>query len=359
MRPFRLVIPILIALPLVACESEAPGQARGGWGGAAKVVTQRVELQHVVDEIEALGTARANESVQIQPRISSLVERIYFEEGQLVNEGDLLVELENNEIVAGLAVAEAALSESRSLYNRSRSLSESQAISASNLEQLLAQVKVDEAQVAAAKARLANTIIRAPFTGRIGLRRVSPGSFVNSATVITTLDDVSKIKLDFSVPEAFLTAVNDGMDIEAHSLVFPDRTFLGVVASVDTRLDPISRAVQVRAIIPNDDGALKPGMFMTVDLQRDRGDVLMAPEQAIVPEGSQQYVFVVSEGVAEKRAVNLGRRIPGFVAVDAGLSPGEAVVTEGTHKVTDGGAVEALEPESIGASLPPDAKQEP
>ena len=342
MRRVRLTSCLLLSLSLVACSDDAPENARGNWGAAVKVVTHVVERQPLVDEIEALGTARAYESVDIQPRIASLVERVVFEEGQIVAAGDLIIELENSEIRAGLALAEASLSESRSLYNRSRSLADTQAISASNLEQLIAQVQVDEAQVEAAKARLDNTIIRAPFTGRVGLRRVSPGSFVNTSTVITTLDDVSKMKLDFSVPEAFLTSVDEGMQIRAHSLVYPERTFEGVVASVDTRLDPVSRAVQVRAVIANTDGALKPGMFMTVDLQRHRGDVVMAPEESIVPEGSQQYVFVVTDNVVEKRAVRLGRRIPGSVAIDTGLEAGEAVITEGTHKVRDGATVEVI-----------------
>jgi membrane fusion protein (multidrug efflux system) len=337
-----------------ACSDEPQGGPAGAWGGAAKVVTQRIELRPLVDEIEALGTARANESVEIRPRISSLITRIFFEEGQFVEQGDLLVELENSEIVAGLALAEASLSESRSLYNRSKELESTQAISASNLEALFAQVKVDEANVEAARAKLNHTRVRAPFSGRIGLRRVSPGSFVDTDTVITTLDDVSVIKLDFSVPETFVNVVRQGMDIIAHSLVFPDRDFNGIVASIDTRLDPVSRAVEVRAVIPNDDGLLKPGMFMTVDLQRDRGDVLMAPEQAIVPEGSRQYVFVINAGVAEKRQVRLGRRIPGYVVVSEGLSSGESVVTEGTHKVRDGSQVESLEANIAVSGTTPD-----
>ena len=343
--PISRSIPLLLAwlALLAACSDEAQSPAAGGWGGAAKVVTQRIELRPLVDEIEALGTARANESVEIRPRISSLITRIAFEEGQFVERGDLLVELENSEIVAGLALAEASLSESRSLYNRSKELESTQAISASNLEALHAQVKVDEANVEAARAKLNHTRVRAPFSGRIGLRRVSPGSFVDTDTVITTLDDVSVIKLDFSVPETFVNVVREGMNIAAHSLVFPDREFTGIVASIDTRLDPVSRAVEVRAVIPNADGLLKPGMFMTVDLQRDRGDVLMAPEQAIVPEGSRQYVFVVNAGIVEKREVRLGRRIPGYVVVSEGLSGGESVVTEGTHKIRDGAQVESLE----------------
>ncbi len=327
---------------LAACSEAPETQGRSGWNSAPKVIAEPVELQQLVDEIEALGTARANESVEIRPRISSLVDRIAFDEGQYVEAGELLLELESSEIVAGLALAEAALSESRSLYERNKSLSQSKAISASNLEQLLAQVKVDEAQVEAARARLANTRIRAPFAGRVGLRRVSPGSFVNTTTVITTLDDVKTIKLDFSVPETFLTVVEDGMRIEAQSIVFPDRVFEGEVASVDTRLDPVSRAVQVRAVLPNDDGALKPGMFLTVDLQRDQGEVIVAPEQSIVPEGTQQFVFVVNDGIVEKRAVTIGRRIPGFVVISDGLSVGEAVITEGTNKVRDGSPVELI-----------------
>ena len=355
MRPDRiLIVTFALLASLAGCEEEPAGNARGGWGGSAQVVTHRVELQPMVDEIQALGTARANESIEIRPRIPSLIERVIFIEGQLVEQGELLVELENNEIVAGLALARASLSESQSLYDRSKSLADTQAISASNLDELLAQVRVDEAQVEAAKARLDNTVIRAPFAGRIGLRRVSPGSFVSNLTIITTLDDLSKIKLDFSVPETFLTVLSNGMSITAHSLVYPDRVFSGVVTSIDTRVDPVSRAIQVRAIIPNPNELLKPGMFMSVDLQRDRGDVLVAPEQAIVPEGSNQFVYVVADGLAEKRLVQLGRRIPGFVVIDDGLAAGEAVITEGTHKVRDGSAVETLGHSSADNDLHPD-----
>jgi membrane fusion protein (multidrug efflux system) len=348
---------MILSLPLfAACDDELQGRPAGGWGGAVKVVTQQIELRPLVDEIEALGTAMANESVEIRPRISSLVTRILFEEGQFVEEGDLLVELENSEIRAGLALAEASLSESRSLFNRSKELESTQAISASNLEALHAQVKVDEANVEAARAKLSHTRVRAPFSGRIGLRRVSPGSFVNTDSVITTLDDVSVIKLDFSVPETFVNVVRQGMNIVAHSLVFPEQDFTGTVASIDTRLDPVSRAVEVRAVIPNDDGLLKPGMFMTVDLQRDRGDVMMAPEQAIVPEGSRQYVYVVSDGLVEKRQVQLGRRIPGYVVIAEGLAAGESVVTEGTHKVRDGAEVETLEAKAAMSDTPAGAR---
>ncbi|MEM8817544.1 MAG: efflux RND transporter periplasmic adaptor subunit [Pseudomonadota bacterium] len=334
---------LLLCLLCAACAKEQPPSARGSWGAPPKVITASVELKPLVDEIEALGTATANESITIQPRVSSLVTRVAFEEGEIVEKGELLIELESSEIEAGLALAEATLAESQSLYTRSQSLAASKVISAAELEQLLARVKVDQAQVQAAQARLANTRIVAPFTGRVGLRRISPGSYVDPATIITTLDDVSIIKLDFSVPETFLTVVSNGMSIAARSIVFPDRVFEGKVASVDTRLDPVSRSVQVRATLPNADAALKPGMFLTIDLERDSGDVLVVPEQSIVPEGSQQFVFIVSGGIVEKRPVLLGRRIPGFVVIQDGVAAGEQVVTEGTNKVRDGSEVEALE----------------
>jgi membrane fusion protein, multidrug efflux system len=330
-------------LAVCACDGGRAGKAGPeGQDAVTKVITKIIQPQRVTDEIEALGTAKANESVEIKPRISSVVTRVAFEEGQLVQKGDLLVELENSEILAGLGVAEAALSESRSIYNRSKSLIDTQAISASNLEQLQAAMQVNIAQVEAARARLAHTVIRAPFTGRVGLRRVSPGGFVDTSSVITTLDDTETIKLDFSIPETFLTVVSEGMDIEAMSLVYPDRTFTGRVMSIDTRLDPVTRAIQIRALMPNPDGLLKPGMFLTVNLQRNRGDVLVAPEESIVPEGSQQYVYLVQDGIAKKQAVTLGRRILGAVEILDGLSPNDMVITEGTQKVRHGAPVEVL-----------------
>jgi membrane fusion protein (multidrug efflux system) len=346
MNPIRTFVTICIcanALALAACDSKPSGEhGLGGSDAATKVIAKVVQPERLIDEIQALGTAKANESIEITPRISSVVTRIAFQESQLVQEGALLIELENSEILAELAVAQASLSESTSLYNRSRSLIDTQAISASNLEQLLAAMHVDEAEVEVAKARLAHTLIRAPFTGRVGLRRVSPGGFVDTATIITTLDDTDPMKLDFSVPETFLTAVADGMDITASSLVYPERTFAGKVASVDTRLDPVTRSIQIRAVIPNPEGLLKPGMFMTVNLQRDRGEVLVAPEESIVPEGGQQYVYLVQDGVARKQPVTLGRRIPGSVEILDGLSPYDMIITKGTQKVHHGARVEVL-----------------
>lgn len=340
-------------LSIAACQREPSGAAgMGGFGAATKVITTVVQHERLVDEIQALGTAKANESIEITPRISTVVIRVAFDEGEFVQKGDLLVELENSEILAGLAVAQASLGESTSTYNRSKSLIDTQAISASNLEQLQAAMQVDQAEVEEARARLAHTLIKAPFAGRVGLRRISPGGYVDTSTVITTLDDTQTIKLDFSIPEIFLTEVAEGMHIEALSHVYPDRSFAGDVASIDTRLDPVTRSVQVRAMLPNPDGMLKPGMFLTVNLQRDRGEVLVAPEEAIVPERGNQFVFLVRDGVAEKRAVTLGRRVPGLVEIVNGLAAGDTVITEGTHKVRNGTQVEVLNQQAAEKSGP-------
>jgi len=332
---------LAVLVAAVGCSEE--DAARPGASGAdrppAGVITSVLEARPMVDEIEALGTARANESIEIKPRVASIVTRIAFEEGQLVDTGDLLVELENSEILANLAVAQAALSESRSLYERSQALINTQAISEASLEQLHAAMQVDEATVEAAKARLDNTYIRAPFRGRVGLRRVSPGGYVDNNTVITTLDDTDTIKLDFTVPETFLAVVSEDMEIVAHSLVYPDRDFDGLVDSIDTRLDPVSRSVQIRAVLPNANNILKPGMFLTVDLRRDRGRMVVAPEEAIVPEGDEQFVYIVEDGVAHKQRVVLGQRVPGAVVILEGAQAGDVVVTEGTQKVRDGAPV--------------------
>jgi membrane fusion protein (multidrug efflux system) len=157
--------------------------------------------------------------------------------------------------------------------------------------------------------------------------------------VITTLDDTKIIKLDFSVPETFIAIVKEGLPHSARSVAFTNREFKGTIVSIDSRLDPTTRAITVRAEIPNADGVLKPGMFMNVRLQEERGQVLTIPEQALVPEEGRQYVFLVSNERAKKREVSIGRRKPGKVEIISGLVAGDEIVVEGTQKVRDGARV--------------------
>ncbi len=195
-------------------------------------------------------------------------------------------------------------------------------------------------------------MIRAPFSGRVGLRRVSVGSLVNPGAVITTLDDTSTIKLDFTVPETFLADVTPGLAITARSAAYPAQAFVGKVSSVDSRIDPTTRSVTVRALVPNPSGLLKPGMFLTVLLSRGAADALLVPEQALVPEQGDVFVFVVKDGIAEKRLVRTGQRRVGEVQVVQGLAAGEFVVTEGTQKLRDGVSVKLLESAAAGRPAP-------
>jgi len=304
------------------------------------VVTAPVRIERLSLETEALGTARANESVDVTAKVSNLVTAVHFAEGQQVRSGQVLVELDGKEARADLAVADAALTESRSQYKRSQELYSTRVLSEAQLEQIEATLKANDARVAAARARVADTVIIAPFAGRIGLRRVSVGSLISPGTVITTLDDTSTIKLDFTVSETYLPSLTSSLPISARSVAYPGRVFTGRVGSVDSRVDPNTRSITVRALLPNADGVLKPGMFMTVNLSRGESDALVVPEEALVPESGDVYVFVVKGGsVVEKRAVKTGQRRVGAVEIVAGLAAGDSVVIEGTQKLRDGARV--------------------
>jgi membrane fusion protein (multidrug efflux system) len=322
--------------------------AGGGMAPVAVVVTT-VAPTSFEDRLEAVGTLAANESITVTSKVTAVVTAIRFTEGQQVAAGAVLVATEDSEARANLAAAQAALLESRNAYERGKQIFGQQLISKSELDQLDAKTKADQARVHASEAQLAEHTIRAPFAGRVGLRHVSTGALVSAGTEITTLDDTATMKLDFSVPETFLAAIRAGLEIQARASAFPELQFNGKVATVDTRVDPETRSIAVRAVLPNAKGLLRPGMFLTVDLIRERVDALLLPEQALVPEQDRQFVFVVETGDplrASKRAVTIGRRQPGVVEVVSGITAGERVVVEGTLKLRDGAAVTLPEDKS-------------
>lgn len=311
--------------------------------GAIAVVTAAVHAERLASQLNALGTARANEAVEITSKASNVVTAVKFHDGERVQRGQVLVELDGAQARADLAAADAERADSASQVKRSRELLNTKVVSEAQYEQLEATLKANEARVDAARSRVADTVIRAPFTGRVGLRRVSVGSLVNPGTTITTLDDSTVIKVDFAVPENFLAGLKEGLQVYATAAAFPKREFAGRVDSIDSRVDPVSRSVTVRALVPNADLALKPGMFLNVRLARDEREALMIPEAALMPEQSRQFLYVVEGGRAIRREVRIGRREPGRVEVVAGLRPGERVIVEGTQKVREGGAVREVE----------------
>jgi membrane fusion protein, multidrug efflux system len=303
------------------------------------VAAAHPQLKDFALEVEALGTVRANESVDITSKVADRVVAIRFEEGKQVTKGDVLVELDSVEARADLAAAEAAERDSRSQFKRSQELFQTRALSEAQLEQLEATMLANQARVAAARSRVNDRTIVAPFAGRVGLRNVSLGGLVSPGAVITTLDDLSVVKLDFSVPEIFLSNLKVGLPIEAKSSAYPNATFKGSVDSIDTRVDPTTRSIVVRALMDNRDSRLRPGMFTTLRLMRSEGKALMLPENAVVPENSSHFVFVVEQGRARKREVKLGRRRPGEVELLDGVTADELVIVDGTLNVHDGSSV--------------------
>lgn len=323
---------------------QSPQQGFGARQAVAPipVITAVVERRAINAGIEAIGTANANEAVNVTSKVANIVTAIRFNDGEAVQAGQVLVELDRGQASADLAAAQAAFEESRSQFNRSRDLMATQAVSKSQYEQLEATMKSNEARVAAAQARLEDTYIRAPFAGRVGLRRISLGALISPGTVITTLDDTSTIKVDFAVPETYVSQLRTGQSVAATASAWPGRSFTGKVVSIDSRVDPATRAVMVRAMVPNRDAALKPGMFLTVSVAPDSRPSLVVPEESLVPEQARQFVYVLEGEKVAKREVMLGRREPGFVEITDGLAVGDRVVVEGTLKLSDGAAIRDL-----------------
>ena len=350
--PISITVAVLCAAwAIYATQHQSPAGgggpaagAAGGRGGAATPVTiVTVRSERLAQKLEALGNARANESVDITSKTSNVVTAVRFRDGERVRQGQVLVQLDDATARADVAAAQAALTESEAQYNRSRELLSTQALSKSQFDQLEATLKSNRARLQAAQARLEDTVIRAPFSGRVGLRRVSIGTLINPGDVITTLDDTSVIKLDFSVPENLVSTLREGLAVRATAPAYPGRSFTGQVVSIDSRVDLATRSVTVRALLSNEDGALKAGMFLNVSLSKDERETLVIPEEALTPEAEKQFVFLVADGKAQRREVRIGNRRPGSVEILAGLKPGDQVVVEGTQKVRDGAAVAATE----------------
>lgn len=344
---------VFLAIPLILL-----GLAAGADQPVGVIVSEASLLAFPLT-VEGLGTTRANEAVEVRSQVTERITAIHFEEGERVEAGKLLVELENSQALSGVAAARANLVASEAQYQRARELYKTNTVSGSELDQRSATRDADRAALRAAEGILSDTVIRAPFAGRIGLRRVSVGTLASPDTMITTLDDTATIKLDFDVPETALGLLEAGLPIEAMSAAWPETVFEGRVHVVDTRVDPISRTITVRAKMPNDDGRLRPGMFLTVRLLRHEVEALMIPEQAILPEQSKQFVLLVGEDqVVEKREVRTGRRRPGQVEVVYGLRAGEWVIAEGTQKARAGDRIDIvgrIELPRLGSGFEPDA----
>lgn len=323
----------------------------GGFGGRSQapplVAVSPVARQALYDTVESIGTAHANESLTVTAKVTDTVSAVDFDDGDYVEEGAVLVQLTNREEEALLAEARANLDDANAQLARVENLAKQGLISESDLDAAQSRADASQARLDTVLARLSDRLIRAPFSGVLGFREVSPGTLLQPNTPITTLDDISVIKLDFTVPETFLGAVTPGARVLASAASYPDREFEGVVRTVGSRVDPVTRAVQVRAFIPNEDRALRPGMLLTVRVVTAERSALAVPENAVYQIQDRAYVYVVdSDQIAHERQIETGDRRFGIVEVVGGLREGELIVTEGIVKLRDGMRVRLTEPES-------------
>lgn len=351
------VLKQLIALALVAgvlagaawefqrrLEARKEAGTAQGSQRATRVVVHEVAEDDFTEQVEVVGTVQAYESIDVSARVTEVVEQVEFTDGQTVEKGQMLVKLSSAEDEARLAGAQAQLAEHERELERLRKLAASGAVSSVLVEERETLAEVARRQMQEVQARLADRRVLAPFRGVLGLRTISPGTLIAPGAVITTLDQIDQVRLDFPVPEVFLAELQTGMTLRARSAAYSDRVFAGKVVQINSRVDPATRAVVVRADIDNADHALRPGMLLTATVSRTPRRAPAVPERALAPVYRQVYVFVVKEveGIprAERRLVETGLRKTGFVEITSGVKPGERVVTDGYMSLTDGAEVE-------------------
>ncbi len=344
-RPMRHALEQALAwlLPLAAALALMSPAAAQGRGGPVQVFVQQAKSGEFVDRIEAIGTLRANETVEITATVTDTVTGLYFDDGARVAEGDTLLTMADGEERALLEEENAAANEARRQLNRAQSLVGQGTISRSVLDERRRSYETAVARRRALQSRLADRVITAPFDGVVGLRRISVGALVTPGDVITRIHDDSVMKLDFSVPSAFLAALAPGIAIQAEARALDGMQFNGEISSLDNEIDPVTRSLIVRAVLPNEDGLLRPGLLMSVELLKNPRTATIIPEEALLPIARDTYVFVAVDGeegtIAERRRIVPGARRPGEVEVLEGLAPGERVVTHGAMRLRPGQAI--------------------
>ena len=287
-----------------------------------------LETQDYRDEISALGTLQAWESVDISPSVSQNIVSLTFEDGQQVKKGDLLALLKQDAEQATLRELQASLEDREREVKRLTNLAKRNQVAQTDLDKVLTEVQVYGHQIEEVQSRIADRTIIAPFDGVLGLREVSEGALVSPGQRITTLDDISKLRLQFSVPAIRLAFLQPGQTVSAHTPAF-DQVFAGTVAAVDSRVDPISRAITARATLPNTDQLLRPGMLMEVTIEGPQRTALLIPEESLQSRAATHYVWKIEDDKAVRTEVTIAGRRPGWVEITSGLSPSDTIVRDG------------------------------
>ncbi len=334
----------LIAIFLVSCSEEktAPAAAPAA-APLSKVQTTKVSRREFSDRVEALGTVRALEAIDLTSSVTDRIAEMFFEDGDSAKKGDLLVRLEDAAERAAFEAARSTLTEQEREIERLRGLVANGAVSQVRLQEYETQQEIAARRVEEAQAQIDDRNIRAPFDGVLGFRRVSPGALVEPGDLIATFDVLDPIKLDFTVPETFLSSLENGLQIVANTEAYPDEDFSGKVVQLDTRVNPVTRSITARAEIPNADKRLRPGMLMTTVLENNPKNSVSVPERSLVSVQSTHFVFVLDETVSPptvtRTPVVLGRRQPGYIEILEGIEDGAVVVTDGLIGLVDGAGV--------------------
>lgn len=335
---------ILFALVALTLINPAFAQKPGEPSKPTPVIVAAVEERAFNDIVEALGTLKANESVDLTAAVTERVTKVNFEDNQSVKQGDVIVEMDAAEEEAEIAEQKSLLEEADNQVQRLMPLVEKGAASQSALDEWRSKKLSAEARINAIQSRLDQRILKAPYDGVLGLRNISVGALAQPGTLITTIDDLNVMKLDFSVPEIFLSTLKSGVKVQATSEAYPGQIFEGRVTSVDSRIDPITRSIQARALIDNFEKTLRPGLLMQVELQKEPRTALVVQEEALISDGSESYVLVIANNgettTAERRRVKIGARQFGIVEILEGVEKGEQVITHGTLRVRPGAALE-------------------
>ena len=331
------------ALPLATPggAASAPAKAAGApGGGGASVEAVKVTTAPMAKSITAVGSLRSDESITVRPETAGRIAVIGFQEGQRVPKGATLVRLDPAINQAEVQQAQANLTLARAKYERASELQTKGFISGQARDEAENNLKVAEASLALANARLAKTEIKAPFSGVIGLRSVSVGDYVKEGADMVNLESIDALKVDFRVPEVYLRQVSVGQTLEVSLDALPGKTYEGKVFAINPLVDAAGRAIVIRAQVKNTDTALRPGMFARVRLITQAVDeALVLPEQALVPQGEEQFVFRVVDGKANRVKVVTGQRRDGMVEIVSGLAAGDLVVNAGQLKLRDGSPV--------------------
>lgn len=330
----RIAAGLTLAL-LAGCSSKDDTARRPA--DAVPVTTQVVQTSAWNDTLQALGTAKARESVTITAKVSEIIETVHFDSGQQVSAGTPLVTLRGQAQEAALLQAQATFAEADQLYKRQRELAAQQLVASATLDTQRAIRDAAEARVREMQSDIGDRRVRAPFAGVLGIRQVSAGSLVTPSTSIATLDDIERMHVDFQVPEAELASLGNSDKVTATSVAYPGRSFEGVVATIDTRVDPGTRAVTVRADFINADHALRPGMLLDIRMFRPERQALVIPEIAVVQVGRDSFVYrVKADHSVERIDITSGARRAGVVEIRSGLKAGDRIVVDGTGKLRPG-----------------------